>query len=355
MKFVFQDVALQGLLVVVPEHESRFEDEMENYDFPIKNSQKLQRVMGFDRHRVVKSDTCASDLAYHGLQTLIQRGQLRPEEIDGLVFVSETPDYFMPPTSNVLQGKLQLDEDTWCIDINQGCAGFVVGLMQCFMMLQQEGVEQVVLINADTLTRTCSPQDRNAYPLMGDAASIALVTRADRGPVHAHLKMDGTQHQAIMIPAGGFRLSKTADTAKPVKTDDNNVRSLDDYHMDGIAVFNFAQTRIPPLIDELLASAGTTKEAVDWYMFHQPNRFMLEKLADQMGVPRDKMPNQVVERYGNNSSATVPTAMVDTLASRLTTEPFTMCLCGFGVGLTWAAMLLEVGPLAFCEMIDFVE
>ena len=107
------------------------------------------------------------------------------------------------------------------------------------------------------------------------------------------------------------------------------------------------------MVDELLDSAGREKEEVDWFMFHQPNRFMLEKLADKMGVPREKMPNDIVENYGNASSVTVPTAIVHTLSNQLLDQSHLMCLCGFGVGLTWSSVLLNVGPLQFSEMIEY--
>lgn len=354
MKFCFRDVELGGLLVVVPENESRFDDEIPNYNFPVHNSQKLKQVIGIDRHRVVDAETCASDLALHGLRHLLDRGHLRADRIDGLVLVTETPDYFMPPTSNVIQGKLGLRSDVWCLDLNQGCAGFVVGLIQAFLMLQQPSVQEVVLVNADTLTRTCSPHDRNAYPLMGDAASVAVLRRSQQPcTVPANLKMDGTQHAAIMIPAGGFRIPKSAGTAVEHSSEDGNSRSQEHYHMDGIAVLNFVMNQIPPLIDELLADAGRSKDSIDWYMFHQPNRFILQKLADKLKIPRDRVPADIVENYGNASSVTVPTAIVHTLGERLTHNRFRMCLCGFGVGLTWSSMLLDVGPLAFCEMIEY--
>ena len=337
MNFVFRHKRISGLQVVVPENESHYDDEIEHFNFPPANSKKLKRVLGFDRHRVVTAGTCASDLAVHGMQNLFDRGLLNASEIDALILVTETPDYFMPPTSNVIQGKLGLGTDLWCIDINQGCAGFVVGLIQGFMMLEQSCIRKVVLINADTLTRTCSPRDRNAWPILGDAASITILESSDdAGPVFANLRMDGSQHEAIMIPAGGFRIPHSDRTSAQCEADDGNIRSLENYHMDGIAVLNFVQTSIPPLVDELLEQAGKTKDDVDWFMFHQPNRFMLEKLADRMDVPREKMPNHIVENFGNASSVTVPTAIVHTVGDQLIQNRYTMCLCGFGVGLTSA-------------------
>jgi len=115
------------------------------------------------------------------------------------------------------------------------------------------------------------------------------------------------------------------------------------------------QTRVPPLIEETLALAGTDKNAVDCFLCHQPNRFMLEKLADKLGVPREKLPCNVVETCGNASSATIPTAICLNLAERLRRERLQVCLAGFGVGLTWGALVMDLGPLAACELIDYPE
>ena len=107
MKLSFENKRISGLLTVFPANESRFDDELENYNFSAKNSRKLKRVVGFDRHRVVEDDSvCASDLCAFGMEHLFAEGLLERDSIDGLVLVTETPDYFMPPTSNVLQAAL---------------------------------------------------------------------------------------------------------------------------------------------------------------------------------------------------------------------------------------------------------
>lgn len=345
------------MLVVLPENESLFDDEIENYDFPPKNSKRLKKVMGFERHRVVtKESTCASDFCIHGLRYLFDTKRLSPDEIDAMIYVTETPDYFMPPTSNVIQGELGLGEDIVCLDINQGCAGFLVGLIQAFMLLDQEAIQKVVLLNADTLTRITSKKDRNAYPIVGDGASITVLENsATPNTIYANIKMNGESHRAIMIPAGGFRLPTSDETREMKVADEGNLRSLNHYHMDGITVFNFVQNMIPPLIDDLLDWAGRSKESIDYYMFHQPNQFMLEKLAHGMGVPVEKMPNDLVGIYGNNMSATIPTAIAHHLGDEMKEKQYSMCLSGFGVGLTRSSMLIDVGPLDFCEMIDFQE
>src|SRR5580692_6580708 len=315
------------MLAVVPARERTFLEEMNNFNFPESRSLKLKEVMGYDRRRLVEPGVCVSDMAVFGLKHLFERGLLKPEEIDGLFVVTQTPDYFMPPTSNVIQGRLNLKQDTFCLDISQGCAGFVIGLIQAFSLLEQDNVKKVVLINADVLSRKTSPKDRNIYPLVGDAAAITIVERdASDSVIHASVKMDGTRNEVLMIPAGGMRLPSSPETAVMEDVGDKNLRAKDHLFMDGSAVFNFVQTEVPPLIEEMLQGSGTAMDAVDYFLCHQPNRFMLQKLADKMKVPHARMPNNVVERFGNSSGATIPIAVIINLAERVKNGGCLACL-----------------------------
>ena len=356
MNFTFRGKRISGLLAVLPAHEQAFVDDMRNFNFPEARSLKLKQVMGYDRHRLVEDGVCVSDLAVFALQHLFERDLLDRDGFDALILVTQSPDHFMPPTSNIVQGRLGLKHDLFCLDINQGCAGFVIGLIEAFMLLEQESVRRVVLINADVISRKTSPKDRNCYPLIGDAATVTIVERdADAGRVEASVKMDGTRNQALMIPAGGFRMPSTPQTAELQDVGDNNLRAKDHLTMDGSAVFNFVQVEMPPLIEALLERTSTPLESLDFLVCHQPNRFMLQKLADKLEVPHAKVPMNIVEHFGNSSGATIPVAIAFNLAERLRSETLHVCLAGFGVGLTWSSMLMKLGPLAFCEMADFPD
>ena len=354
MNFVFRQKRISGLLAILPANERSFVDEIKNFNFSEARSLKLREVMGYNKHRLVKADVCVSDLAAFGMKYLFKNGLLKPDEFDALLLITQSPDYFLPPTSNVIQGQLGLKHDLLCMDINQGCAGFVVGLIQAFLLLEQQCVKKVVLINADVLSRKTSPRDRSSYPLIGDAASITIVEADTQGSlIHANLKMDGSRAEALMIPAGGFRMPSTAGTAVLEEVGENNLRAKDHLRMDGSAVFNFVQVDVPPLIDDLLARAGAPIDSIDYFLFHQPNRFMLQKLAEKLKVPYAKMPSNVVENFGNSSGVTIPIAAVFNLGRRLLKEQFRVCLGGFGTGLAWASMLLSLGELGFCRMIDY--
>lgn len=353
MNLKFKNKRISGILTVLPSNEVRFEDEMENYNFSPAKSMKLKLTMGYDKRKVVADGVCVSDLCITGLNYLIEKNLLIKEEIDALLLVTQTPDYFMPPTSNIVQGKLGLKQDMICMDINQGCAGFIIGLVQAFLLLEQETINKVVLMNADVLSRKVSKQDRNSNPLIGDGASITIIEKdASSSIIYGSIKMDGKGAEALIIPAGGMRMPFSNETSKIEIDANGNYRSKNNLVMKGDEVFNFVQTEVPPMIEDLLTAAETNVGEVDYFMFHQPNKFMLQKLADKMGISYSKMPNDVVQHYGNASGVSIPTAITHTLRKNLEQKTYKVCLAGFGVGLTWSSLLMNIGNLSFCEMIE---
>jgi 3-oxoacyl-[acyl-carrier-protein] synthase-3 len=354
MNFKFSDKKISGILTILPEKEVTFEDEMGNYNFSEAKSLKLKAAMGFNKKRIVKEGVTSSDLCLHGLHYLVDNNLITKDEIDALILVTQSPDYIMPPTSNVLQGALGLKHDMICLDINQGCAGYLVGLLQAFMLLDQATINKVVLLNADVLSPKVSKRDRNSNPLIGDAASITIIERSTYPTsISCSLKMNGQGAFALQIPAGGAKLPNSSDTAVMEEDANGNFRSKNHLVMKGDEVFNFVQTEVPPLIEEVFTLAKVSKDDIDYFMFHQPNRFMLQKLADKIGVSRDKMPNNIVENYGNSSGVTIPLAITFNIGQEIEKHNLKLCLSGFGVGLTWAAMVIDVGHLEFCKQIDY--
>jgi len=179
MNLTYHNKAITGILTVLPAKEVKFEDEMENYNFSVAKSLKLKMAMGYNKHRIAEDGVTISDLCIYGLNHLFENELLKKEEIDALILVTQSPEYFMPPTSSVIQGKLVLKHDMICLDINQGCAGFVIGLFQAFMLLEQDEINKVVLLNADLLSQKVSKRDRNSNPLIGDGASVTIVEKSE--------------------------------------------------------------------------------------------------------------------------------------------------------------------------------
>jgi 3-oxoacyl-[acyl-carrier-protein] synthase-3 len=354
MNFKFKNKRVSGILTVLAKDEYRFEDEYPRYGLTPENAARYSKQMGLGNHRIARADATASDMCVFGLDHLFENGLLKKEDVSALLFVSQTPDYFLPPTSNVIQGRVGLGHDTYCLDINQGCAGFVIGLIQAFMMLEQESIKKVVLMTVDIGSKHHHPNNRASWPLVGDGAAITVVERStDENLIYASSQMDGSRGDALMIPAGAFKQQSSAETKVLEETTDGVIRSKEHLHMNGTAVFNFTVNEVPQMVKAILAASETTPEQVDYFMFHQPNRFILERIASKLKIPTEKMPNDLVAKFGNLSGASVPAVINYYLGDRLLTEKFKLCLAGFGVGLTWASMMLDMGGLTFSKMIDF--
>jgi len=239
------------------------------------------------------------------------------------------------------------------MDINQGCGGFLLGLMQSFMLLDIQNINKVILLNADILSKKVSKKDRNSYPLIGDAATITIVEKNENtSNIYMNINMDGVRGGVLTIPAGGFKLPCTEKTAELQDLDgDGNLRSLDNLVMDGSEVFTFVQTVVPPMIDEILEFSNINKDEIDYFMFHQPNKFILQKLADKLEVPREKMPMNIVENFGNSSGCTIPLSIAYNLGKNAINNKYKCCLSGFGSGLTWSSTIMEIGKLDFNEIV----
>ncbi len=354
MKHIFKNRKISAVVAVVPKEEYRFDDEFSTYKLTEDKARRFKKMMGLDRHRIAPPEVCSSDLCLYGLQRLLDEGALKKEEIGALVFMSQTPDYFLPPTSNVIHGKLGLGHDVICLDINQGCAGFTLGLMQAFLLLEITALPKVVLLNGDTCSKQMDRHNRVTYPITGDAGSVTVIERCEaENPIYMDLKNDGSRHQALMIPAGAYRMPATPETLKLQEVEEGVLQNLHHVHMDGAAIFNFTMEDIPLQIEEILSFSGNTRDSIDHFLFHQPNAFILKQMTDKMKIPPAKLPNNIVGLYGNCSSVTIPLNIALNCGELLRQGTRRICFSGFGVGLAWISMVMDLGPLAVCRIVDY--
>lgn len=353
MQTMFYGKRISSILGILPQTESFFDDEADNYSFPIKQTMRLKKVMGFNKHRLAKDTSTVSDFAVYGMNYILNHGWIKREEIGAVVVVTLCPDFFVPHIGSIIQGKCGLNEDVICLDIAQGCCGFLIGLMESFMLLEHMKDKKVVLINGDVLSHKVSKRDRNDFPLIGDAATITIVENdSSVRSIYYEMHMDGGRRDALKIPAGAFRMPSSFETSEMIDQGDGNFRSLDNMHMDGSAVFNFVQTEVPSLIQHMLQETNESIESIEYFLFHQPNKFMLQKLADKAGIPRDKIPMNLVETYGNTSGSSIPLTAALNLRGVLLNKMFRGCFSAFGSGLAWGGMVLDFGKLDHCEIID---
>ena len=352
MQFRFKNKRIASILGILPETESFFDDEAKNYSFPERQTMRLKKVMGFNKHRLAKAASCVSDFGVYGLQYMFTHNWLNPEDIGALVVVTASPDHFLPHVSNIVQGRLGLGRDVLCMDIPQGCCGFLLGLIESFMLLEHMPAKKVVLVNSDVLSHIASRQDRNEFPLAGDSAAVTVIENADSEEIFCELDFDGTRADVLKIPAGGFRMPCTPETAVMHDDGSGNFRSLNNMYMDGYEVFNFIMNEVPDILARVYAQTGKKLEETEYFLFHQPNKFILQKLAKAANIPEEKMPMNLVENYGNPSGASIPVVTAMNLRDKLLEGEIECCMSAFGSGLAWGVILMKLGRLDHCEIIE---
>ena len=359
MFFEFYNKKISAMITILPKNESCFDDEISNYNFPIEKSLKLKKLMGYNKHRIIKGNTTASELAIKGFKQLFKDQIISKEEINAIVYVSQSPDYFVPQSSVIMLKKLGFQDDIITFDINQGCAGFIQGLFQAFWLLNTPSIKKVALVTTDILSKKINKQDRNSYPLAGDGAAITIIENCEEkdsnNSIFCYNKTFSNEAMALNIPAGGFKTPSTPETAKNIQDEHGNIRSLDNLTMEGASVFSFVMEKVPKMICDLLNKANLAKDDINYFLCHQPNKFMLEKLADAIEVCYEKMPNNIVENFGNNNSVTIPTNICFNLNDIITKRPQKVFFAGFGVGLTLAGIIMDLNPIPYLKMIDFEE
>ena len=221
------------------------------------------------------------------------------------------------------------------------------------MILDSMPDKKVLLCNVDILSKKVSKADRNDYPLIGDGAAVTVIENdPNAGRTTYSMNMDGSRRNVLRIPAGGFRQPNTPETGELKDIGDGNLRALDHLHMDGREVFNFVQTDAPPCIEETIQRPEVTKEDIDYSFFHQPNKFMIQKLRQKLGVPEEKVPDDLVTKYGNPSGASIPLIITDSMGDKMETDKYLCCLSAFGSGLAWGALVTELGNMDFCRLVE---
>ena len=353
-KSSFSNVCISGVVTCVPTLEKCIDDEVDLFGGNEKQIARLKKTIGLDRRRVVEPGTTAVDLCEAAARRLFEASEVLLEEVDAMIFVTQTPDHAQPCNAAVLHGRLNLPKSCAALDVNLGCSGYVYGLWLAHMMVSAGGCERVLLLAGDTMSRLVHPKDRTVAPLFGDGGSATLIERSElEGQSWFSLGTDGKGFDKLIVPAGGQRMPSSVETQAEVTDEDGNVRTAEHLLMDGAEVFNFSITVEPKAVREIVEYAGLELDAVDYFVFHQANRYILGNIAKRLKVDRAKVPMQTVERYGNQSSASIPSALCGELSEVLCgADAQQVLLSGFGVGLSWGSSLVSLSALKICEVIE---
>lgn len=346
----FEGVGITALAGAVPH--SVIDNLKYTQYFPENQVKEVVEKIGIYERRFADANTCSSDLCFAAAEKLISDNNIDRNEIDLLIFISQTPDYRMPATSVLLQDRLGLPNSTIAFDINLGCSAFIYGLSVASSMMKNTGLRKALVLDGETRSKVYSPKDRRSAFLFGDGGVAALIECSEKfGTSYFSLNSDGSRGDLIKINGGGYRIPSSIETLKEKEVDEyGNIRSDEQGYMNGGDVFNFVIREIPKDIKKILTFSGEDVQQLDYYVFHQANSFINSYLAKKLKLDTMKIPSTIA-KYGNTSSVSVPLTIVDQLKDKLDGEK-RLFLSAFGVGMTWANAIV---PFVDCKISDIVE
>lgn len=315
--------------------------------YPGWSADKIFEKTGIRSRRIAAPQETAGDLAFHAAEALFARGRIKRDQVDFTILCTQAPDHVLPTTACILQHRLGLATSSGALDVNLGCSGFVYCLSLARGLVESGAARCVLVLTADTYSKTIHPLDKSVRTLFGDgAAATAVVARecaSRQGPTIGPFVFgtDGRGADKLIVEAGGFRTPRDTHTAREYTDESGNVRSREHLYMAGADIMAFSLREVPRAADALLEKAGVARAAVDYFVLHQANRFMLESLRRKMGVDLARFPIHV-EECGNTVSSTIPLALEAMRDRGCFAAPKTVMLLGFGVGFSWAGCLLTL-------------
>lgn len=319
---VFEGVKITGLSCAVPTHV----DSVYDFSGPFGEEEvkKFIEITGVQKRHFVKEKQTNCDLCFEAAERLIAHKSYEKDSFDGIVLVTQSPDYATPATAHILHKRLGLSKNCIAFDINLGCSGFVYGLNIVSSMIKANALKRVLLCCGEAHTCLNPINDKSTSMLFGDAGS-AMIVEAGNDTIRTLLKADGEGYQALIMPGVTAR----------VKVDLNNldydrVKSV----MDGSAVFEFAIIQVPRSFKEYFKTFGGSIKNYDYCILHQANLFMLEHIRKKIKLPLEKMPISI-DRYGNTSSVSIPLTIADLCQREPVKDRIHFISSGFGIGLSW--------------------
>lgn len=297
--------------------------------FPEWDVDKIASKVGVNTRSIASKEESAADLAYQAGQNLFKEYAVQPSSIDFILYCTQSPDYFLPSASCILQERLGIPVNAGALDFNLGCSGYIYGLALAKGLVSAGIAKNILLLTADTYSKFIHADDKSNRTIFGDGASATLI--ADTGFARIGefvLGTDGRGAENLIVRNGAMKNRQTGGDAS------------DHLFMNGSEIFNFTSKEIPPLIASALNKNDLSQELIDQYIFHQANLFMLTHLQKKLGIPSKKFYADMYDT-GNTVSSTIPIALYQAMKKQKPLSGANWLLAGFGVGYSWGATVFN--------------
>lgn len=372
MRATFTQTRIKGIHTIVPSKVIDIDSELDTIYQGDQNAlNRIKKVIGLQTRHIAEPHITASDMGEAAANTLLDSLQIERSSIDALIFVTQSPDYILPASACYLHGKLGLSPSCLSFDINQACAGYLYGLYVAHSLIDGGGAKRVLLLVGDTLSKFVNPLDSNLAPIIGDGVSATLLQSSHfdedpcdtQEPIKAHrsffeLGSEGDKFYQLIIPEGAGRIPTKEIIKDPKVWQTSQTRNLHQLYMDGAEIFNFAVMKYPHAFEEILAYSQESKEELDYFFFHQANKYIVDNITRRLGLNKAKVPNTTTNKYGNLSGCSVPATICDTLspvAKNGLEHPLRVHLAGFGAGLAWGNAILTLDQGFVCQSVGLYQ
>lgn len=305
-------------------------------EFPEWTVDKIAKKVGINERHIAGENETAGDMAIHAAEKLFDEYQIDRRSVDFVLLCTQSPDYFLPSTSCIIQDKLGLSTKCGAFDFNLGCSGYEYGLAVSKGLIASGIAKNILLLTAETYNKHIHPLDKGNRTIFGDGATATLIGTDGFAKIGEFvLGTDGSGFDRLICKTGAMR---HCEPLNDFQVDENgSLHSSDHLFMDGKAIFDFTSDVVPSMIEETLAKNDLEKKDVDLYVFHQANKYMINYLRKLMDIDKDKF-YVFMESVGNTVSSTIPIALCE--AKKEGRLCGNVVLAGFGVGLSYGATIL---------------
>lgn len=345
-----QHIKFSGISAVVPKDIVYIQDYV--YMTDIEKKKFIENV-GIHEKRQVQTGTTSGDLCAIAATQLINEKKIDRNEIDALVFVSQTRDHIFPCTSTIIQHKLGLGKHCLSFDVPLGCSGYVYGISIIATLMESGTIKKGLLLCGDVCSQTVSIKDKTISPMLGDAGTATLLEyEKDFAPIYCTMHSDGSGANDLIMHGGGFRTPWDTHLIEEKTCFDGIQRKGYHAYINGLKVFEFAIREVAIDIENIIKFANINKKDVDYFVLHQANMMINKTVQKQLKIEQEKFINSMYH-YGNTGAASIPLSIVSQMKNILNRKKNKLLLSGFGVGLSWASMLIDIPEIETFDLIEY--
>ena len=326
---------IKAISYYLPERDVTNEQLVE--EFPEWSVEKIAKKVGINERHIAAENETAGDMAFKAAEKLITENNVDKENIDFVLLCTQSPDYFLPSTSCIIQNRLGLSTKCGAFDFNLGCSGYEYGLAVAKGLIISGIAKNILLLTSETYNKHIHPKDKGNRTIFGDGASASLISTDGFAKIGDFvLGSDGSGYDRLIQKTGAMRYNHPFNDCR--EDENGSLLSSDHLIMDGKAIFDFTSDVVPPMVEESIRKNHLKMDDIDLFVFHQANKYMINYLRKLMGIDKDKF-YVFMETVGNTVSSTIPIALSEALKDGKLHG--NVVIAGFGVGLSFGATVLN--------------